>query len=148
MITIGALMLLGLVVLMGVLFAMFPTPPPEASIAGPEAEARAMAAQSRLAAATAGLCAVLLLLLTRFRTATFDFNARTLRIQDVRALIIWTSRTIPFSDIKEAEIHSRLIGTYLGWVLRIHRRSGGSVLLGPWAPDPGLPILAARLPKA
>lgn len=147
MITLGALMLLGLAVLMGVLFALFPTPPPEASLAGPEAEARAMAAQSRAAAVTAAVCAVLMLLLTRIRTATFDFNARTLRIQDLRAFVIRTDRKIPLSGIAQAQIHSRLIGTYLGWVLRLRLSSGGSILLGPWAPDPGLSILTARLSK-
>jgi hypothetical protein len=71
-----------LAALMGVMLALWPTAPPAASLAGPEAEALALAGQRRGAILMAVVAAAVFILLIRIRTATFDFKAQTLRIEN------------------------------------------------------------------
>jgi len=145
MITYGFIMILALAAIMGVLLAIWPSVPPAAILAGPEAEAAAFAAQRRAAIILAVSSAVIVLFLIHRRTATFDFNARSLRVEDSRAFFLNRDRTFSFSEIARMERIERLLGTYEGWMLRIYLKQGESLLFGPWAPDPGLLRLIQRV---
>ncbi len=145
MITYSFMMIVALAAIAGVMKAIWPTVPPEAILAGPEAEARAFAGQRRGAIILACVSTLLVFFLTHIRIATFDFAARTLRIEDSRAFVFNTDRTVPFSQIESMRRHKRLLYSYEGWMLRIKLKGGRSLLLGPWAPDPGLLRLIQRV---
>jgi hypothetical protein len=143
--TLAGLVMLALTSLVMAMFALSPTAPPAAVLAGPEAQARALAAASRLATWIAAGSAVAFVFLIRVRESVFDFTAQTLTLTDTRAFVLRHRRTWPFDALTRMRRHRRYTGTTYVYLLRVHVARGGSVLLGPWGVDPGLGHLVRRV---